>query len=206
LTNKVKLMILLAITAILLLISFLISSVFMEIYSAFMHFAPPERSVKETRLKTSISPDGRWRVKICRTPIVSWPIDEYYYYAKVTDLKGRVPTHPVSLESSEFKTNRIRWRSTYTVEIFGEVFDIRTGSSQLEETTVSPDGRWRVSVYHIEPGGILDPVYAKVTDSRGRVPTRNIELSGDSFLEDKIFWKNANTINIFGEVVDLRTK
>ncbi len=74
-------------------------------------------------LGTSVSPGGRWRVKVYDI----FPIGQRYgsTYAEFVDLKTDLPPREIILEKDQILGYYIRWKSANEVNIYGQVVDVR---------------------------------------------------------------------------------
>jgi len=73
-------------------------------------------------VKTSISPEGRWKVRL-----YYWNgVMDDGHRADVIDLKGKVPTRNIyrAVEDSEVE-KRIQWKNSNTVILNGHQIDVR---------------------------------------------------------------------------------
>lgn len=72
--------------------------------------------------------------------------------------------------------------------------------------SVSPDGRWKITVYTINPGAMASQIYyAKVKDTKSRRKAKRINLSGPQLNGSAIRWEDSHIASILGEIVDVRT-
>ncbi len=77
---------------------------------------------------------------------------------------------------------------------------------ELTARSVSPNGRWEVRLYYLDPGAAATAgERAEVVDLTGKRPTRNIyfEVGADRIKE--IRWKGENTVVLNGREIDVRT-
>ena len=73
-------------------------------------------------VKTLVSPDGRWKVRL--HDIGSGAMAPDGYCANVVDLKGRVPTK--NIYDDDFKyVDTIRWKNSHIIVVNSHEFDMR---------------------------------------------------------------------------------
>ena len=153
-------------------------------------------------IDTSVSPEGRWKIKVYATDVGA--MGSPGGFAKVLDLKGKVPTHEIVLgDVYRQKGSTIHWKDANNVNIHGIKTNVLTGFV-YEEKSVSPNRRWKVEVYYVSPVDRPHYYAVEATDLKKQTPLRKIKITEDKIRDFGIGWKNNNIINIYGVVIDLR--
>ena len=152
-------------------------------------------------MTTAISPDSRWRVRFYHIHAGAGSSDRHY--AEIVDSKGRVPTHEIDLRAGMIKGLRIKWENNDTMLIYNKEVNVRKNTVLLG-TSISPTGRWEIKIYDIFPiKQRYGYTFAEARDLRHKVPNFRVGIKQDKWGNDNILWKDRNTVQIFGQEVEL---
>ncbi len=155
--------------------------------------------------KISVSPNSRWMIRKYRGG--SDAGGSARHYILITDEKGEKPEREIDFMASRFTDSKLRWKTNDTVYVYGQETNVRVGVVRLDKS-VSPSGRWGVEVsdiYTDSPGKQrIVHTWAIFSDLREKGLIGKTLVRLDLAPHNEIRWKSTNTIDLYGEVINVR--
>lgn len=170
----------------------------------------PSKHAKGKLTETFVSPEGKWKVRLYDIELGAMASD--IHYARVTDLKGKIPPRDIPISAQLFKKQRIHWINADVVDIYGAETNVRT-AEVLEDISVSPTGRWKVKIYYYpitngrrswDGASVKYFYYAVIADLKGKAPIHKVNFDESKIRSGTVRWKSANVIDVYGFVIDAR--